>query len=98
MLIKNNLDVMQCEKNLCKNILKTIFGTKDFVVVQENFKECGIRPHLLIQNVDGQLIKLATSFVLLDHDRDKFIHTIINIKTPTLMHSQLLEGLKCESK
>jgi len=87
MLIKNNLDVMQCEKNLCENILKTIFGTKDFVVIQEDFKECGIRPHLWIQNVDGRLIKLAISFVPSDHNRDKFIHTIINIKTPTLYAS-----------
>jgi hypothetical protein len=29
LLIHNTLDVMHCEKNLCENVLKTIFGAKD---------------------------------------------------------------------
>jgi len=89
LLIKNILDVIHYEKNLCENIFEIIFNTKDLMVVQEDFKECGIQPHLWLQNVDGWFIKHATSFVLSDHDKDKFTHTIINTKTPTLYASSL---------
>jgi hypothetical protein len=59
------------------------------MVIWKAFKECGIWLHLWIQNVDDQFIKHATSFVLSDHNMDKFIHTIINIRTPTLYASSL---------
>ncbi len=75
--------MMHYKKNLCENILKIIFGAKDLMIVRKDFKECGIKPHLWIQNVNGQLVKPVVSFVLLIHDKDKFIHTIINIKTLT---------------
>jgi len=42
LLVKNPLDVMHYEKNMCENILKTIFGIKDMVVVQKDLKECRI--------------------------------------------------------
>lgn len=30
------------EKNLCENVLKTIFGIKDTLAIQKDLKECGI--------------------------------------------------------
>jgi len=42
LLIYNTLEVMHCEKNLCENVLKTIFGAKDTLVVQRDFKDYGI--------------------------------------------------------
>jgi hypothetical protein len=42
LLVRNTLDVMHYGKNMCENILKTIFGIKDMVVVQENLEECRI--------------------------------------------------------
>lgn len=46
LVVRNTLDVMHYEKNMCENILKTIFGIKDMVVVQEDLKECKIQSHL----------------------------------------------------
>jgi hypothetical protein len=33
---------MHCEKKLCENILKIVFGAKDVVAIKEDLKECGI--------------------------------------------------------
>ncbi len=49
LLVRNTLDVMHYEKNMCENILKTIYGIKDMVVVQEDFKECRIQSHLWLK-------------------------------------------------
>jgi hypothetical protein len=46
LLVRNTLDVMHHEKNMCENLLKTTFGIKDMVVVQENLKECMMKSHL----------------------------------------------------
>jgi hypothetical protein len=64
LLVKNSLDVIHCEKNLCENILKIIFGIKDTVAVQEDLKKCKIRAHLSLQTIACGLIKLTTSYVL----------------------------------
>jgi hypothetical protein len=58
LLVKNNLDVMHYEKNLCENILKTIFGITNTVVAWEDLKECG-NGHIFawLQIVVGGLIK-----------------------------------------
>ncbi len=45
--------------------MKFFFGTKDTITVREYIKDCGIQPHLWLQDVGGRIIKLATSFVLL---------------------------------
>jgi hypothetical protein len=56
LLICNTLDVMHCEK-ICENVMKTIFGAKDIITIQEDLKKCGISPHLWLQNVVGKMIK-----------------------------------------
>ncbi len=33
LLLYNTLDVMHCERNLCENVIKTIFVAKDIVVI-----------------------------------------------------------------
>jgi hypothetical protein len=54
-----------CKKNLCENILKSIFGNKNIVAIQD-LKECGICSHLWLQVVMGGFIKLVVSYILLD--------------------------------
>ena len=46
LLICNTLDVMQCEKNITKSLMKTLFGKKDTLKVRMDLKEANIRPHL----------------------------------------------------
>jgi hypothetical protein len=38
------LDVMHCEKNVCENMLKTIFGERDIMVVIKDIQEVSIQP------------------------------------------------------
>jgi hypothetical protein len=64
---------MHCEKNLHENMMKTIFGTKVIPTVREDLKECGIQPHLWLQEVVGRMIKPIGSFVLAKEEKDKFI-------------------------
>jgi hypothetical protein len=40
--VRHVLDVMHCEKNLCENGIKIIFGEKDTVVVRKDMEEVGI--------------------------------------------------------
>jgi hypothetical protein len=42
------LDVMHCEKNVCKNILKYLVREMDNPQVQNNMEEKGIRSHLYL--------------------------------------------------
>jgi hypothetical protein len=38
------LEVMHCEKNICENILKTLFGEKDSSNVRADLQAMNIRP------------------------------------------------------
>jgi hypothetical protein len=33
LLVRQTLDVMHCEENICENMIKVIFGEKDTIVV-----------------------------------------------------------------
>jgi hypothetical protein len=37
---------MHMEKNICENVVQAIFGIKDTIIVRQDVKEEGIRPHL----------------------------------------------------
>jgi hypothetical protein len=71
------------------NFLKNNIWHKGFNGCSKRPKGCGIQPHLWIQNVDSQLVKLVVSFVLSDHDKDTFIHTVMHIKTPIFYGTSL---------
>ncbi len=40
--MKHVLNVMLCEKNLCRNVIKIIFGEKDMVAICKDMEEVGI--------------------------------------------------------
>jgi hypothetical protein len=80
---------MHCEKNLCENMMKIIFGTKDTIIVWEYIRERGIQPHLWLQDVGGRIIKPTISFVLLDEEKERFFQIIFNLKTPSHLMSSL---------
>ena len=46
LLVRHTLDVMHCEKNVCENIMKTMFGEKDTATVRNDMREVNIRPNL----------------------------------------------------
>ncbi len=40
--MKHVLNVMHCEKNLCENVIKIVFGEKDMVAIRKDMEEVGI--------------------------------------------------------
>ena len=59
--MRHTLDVMHCEKNVCENKMKTLFGEKDIVAVRNDMCEVNIRPKNWLQPSDsarvGEVIK-----------------------------------------
>lgn len=49
--------------------MKTIFSAKDMPTVWEDLKECGIWPHLWLQEVIGRMIKPTELFMLIDEKK-----------------------------
>jgi hypothetical protein len=78
LLICNTLDVMHY-KNLCENLMNTIFGTKDTTSIYEDLKECGIRSHLWLQHVVEKIIKHVASYMVSNEKKDRFL--LGNLKT-----------------
>jgi hypothetical protein len=60
---------MQCEKNLCENVIKTIFGAKDIATIQIDMEQCGIQPHSWLQANGVGFIKPTTSYVIIDEEK-----------------------------
>jgi hypothetical protein len=80
---------MDCEKNLCENVFKIIFGIKDTLIVRKDFKECDMYPHLWLQDVKCGIIKPLASYVLSNEEREIFLQIILNLKTQSHYVSSL---------
>jgi hypothetical protein len=86
LLIRYTLDVMHCEQNLAKNILKTITGEKDTVKVRRDLQRRGIRKHLWLTSnpkKPGKMLKPAAEYVLSNEEFEVFASTIESLKTPS---------------
>jgi hypothetical protein len=64
LFIRNTLDVMHCEKNICENVIRTIFGTKDILAMWKHLEQCEKQPHLCLQANGVGFIKPIASYVL----------------------------------
>ncbi len=59
------LDVMHYEKNVCENMLKTIFGDKDTVTARKDMQEANMQQKLWLQQIpNGNYIKLMAPYVM----------------------------------
>jgi hypothetical protein len=97
LLIRYTLDVMHCEQNLSKNILKTITGHKDTVKVRRDLQRQGIRQHLWLTSnptKNGKMLKPAAPYVLTSEEFDKFASTIETLKTPTCHISNMSQYIR----
>ena len=89
-MIRHVLDPMHCEKNLCENIMKTIWGLKDTLKVRLDLQEANIRPELHPKHVGNDTVALPVApYVLSKVEKAKFIKTIRNLKTPSNYVGQL---------
>jgi hypothetical protein len=67
---------MHVEKNVCENVVQTIFGMTNTIGVRRNMKEEGIRPHLWLfqdPHVPDKLMKPVTPYILKAHELDAFM-------------------------
>ena len=83
--IRHTLDTMHCEKNICENLLRTLFGETDDAKSREDMRARGIRPHLHLQrNPDGRThFKPDAPYVLTKDERQQFLTTLRNLKFPS---------------
>lgn len=105
LLIRHVLDPMHCEKNICENVMKTIWGVRDTLKARLDLKEANIRQYLhpLPGRKPGSVVLPTAPYVLSKEEKAKFIDIIRNLKTPTNYAGQLakciasdgdLKGLK----
>ena len=83
--IRHTLDAMHCGKNICENLLRTLFGETDDARSREDMRVRGIRNHLhLHRNPDGQtFFKPDAPYVLTKPQQLEFLRTLRELKFPT---------------
>ncbi len=76
---------MHCEKNICENLLRTLFGETDGAKSREDMRVRGIRNHLHLQrNPDGHTyFKPDAPYVLTKEHRQEFLSTLGELKFPS---------------
>ena len=99
LLERHILDVMHCKKNLCENLLKTMFGMNDSLGSRVNAEDLGIREEIWLQSPrrqhDGYYMPHAP-YVFRANERAEFVGIVSNIRTPTnyvgSIHKRLADG------
>lgn len=82
---RHTLDAMHCEKNVCENLLRTLFGETDSAKSREDMRARGIRNHLHLQlNADGHsYFKPDAPYVLSKLHQQEFLSTLRDLKFPS---------------
>jgi hypothetical protein len=98
LLIRHLLDVMHCEKKLCENIVKTIFGEKDYTRAWMGMKDMLVQLELWLQpkpNRPNEYFRPQATYVLSPQER-KMLDVIENLKAPThyvsSIHRRVADG------
>ena len=99
LLVRHVLDPMHCEKNICKNILKTAFGEKDSHTVRADMQARNIRPHLHMHAVDPNRDRLYmpdATYVLSAEDKARVLCILKSLRTPShyvgASHTKISKG------
>jgi hypothetical protein len=100
LLIRHVLDAMHCEKNLCENIIKTIWGIKDTLKVRLDMKEANIRPelHPVEDGRSGLTLLPTASYVMSKSEKTMFIQNIRELKTPSNYVGQLSKRITADGE
>ena len=99
LLERHVLDVMHCEKNLCENIVKTLWGMNDSLGSRIDAHELGIREEIWLQESrrrQDEYYMLQAPYMFKPHERKEFVAIISNIRTPFnyvgSIHKRLMDG------
>ena len=82
--IQHVLDAIHYENFFCKNMIKTIWGTKDTLKVQMDLQEESIRPNLhpVPGKKSGSLILSTIPYILTREEKKIFVGIVQALKTP----------------
>ena len=97
LLIRYTLDVMHCEQNVAKNILKTVIGLKDTVKVRRDLQRRGVSSHLWLTphpTKNSRMLKPAAPYVLTNEEFDAFATIIESLKPPTGLVSNMAQYIR----
>jgi hypothetical protein len=91
---------MHCEKKICENILKTIWGLKDTLKVRLDLKEANIRAELHPVDVvrTGAVLLPRAPYVLMKAEKQMFVKIVQNLKTPTNYVGQLAKKVTADGE
>jgi len=90
---------MHCEKNLCENILKTLFGMNDSPGSRQDMEDLKMRQEIWLQpprRGTNEYYMPHAPYILKPDERKEFVHILSNIRTPTnyvgSIHKRLKDG------
>ena len=86
LLINHTIDVMHTEKNICENMIRTIFGEKDTVKVRMDMELQNVNRHLWLQQHPsraGVLVRPLAPYVLRTHELQTFLTIVSKLKVPS---------------
>ena len=97
--MRHMLDVMHCEKNLCENIVKTLWGEKDSPAVRKDLQDMNMRPHLWLQELrraQEEYFIPDAPYILKENEIKEVLKVIQELRTPTnyvgALHTKLSDG------
>lgn len=97
--MRHTLDVMHTEKNVAKNILRTLFGEKDGAKVRLDMQNRRIRQHLWLRKIgdkENRAFMPNVTYVLSKQDQELFLRPLKSMKVPTYycgsLHSKISKG------
>jgi hypothetical protein len=89
---------MHCEKNLCENILKTMFGMNDSQESGQDVEDLNMREEIWLQpprRQGDEYYMTHAPYILKSEERRQFVQIVSNIRTPTncvgTIHKRLLD-------
>ena len=88
---------MHCEKNLCENIIKTLFGMNDSPGSRQDVQDLQIREEIWLQpprRRNEEYYMPHAPYILKAEERREFVHIVSNIRTPTNYVGSIYKRLK----
>ncbi|TXG57077.1 hypothetical protein EZV62_018390 [Acer yangbiense] len=77
-MLRHNLDIMHIEKNVCDNVLGTVFNndgkSKDSLNARLDLQAIGIRNELHPVDIDGKIVLPATCYILTNDEKKNIFH------------------------
>ena len=90
---------MHCKKNLCENILKTLFGMNDIPRNRQDVQDLNIREEIWLQPLQHRGDKYympQSPYILKPEEKRVFVHIVSSIHTSTnyvgAIHKRLQDG------